>query len=127
MPQAFILVSPLAQRNLSDEMYDLLSNAVREGVAVALGLLGGTEGVVTAEIPMGRMSKNANHMTILLVGSHRDEWSNKIEVIRDEIAKHVQMLNDDERFAEYFKKVGNIDSWALLPPGSWKQFFGHRD
>lgn len=121
MPQALILVSEDARRLMSDDVFKKISDATRVAVKQSL-MLESVNDVVVGEVPLGRMSENSNEVSILLVGSLRDAWLEQIDNVRDAIELNIQKLDEDEACKTFFDAVGHVDSWALMPPGSWKQF-----
>lgn len=130
MPDVFVLLTDATSRVLSDRAFSVLSETICKSVATAWNLKDGEKGVSLFEI-VSRRTRNAPPIQILVLASHTDSREKSIELVRDRICADImaKIGAEDDDFDNFMLHVGKVESWVILPTGSWisRAVVGHQN
>lgn len=105
----------------TDEVFGKMSVVVSQAVSDTLGL-DGPHQVVAYGITAER-TVNANAVQVLVIASASESRLTKLVDLRDAVGVALQTLSEDEECAAFFSHIGHsVESWPIMPSGSWGEF-----
>ena len=119
MPNVIFLMTTPASNEMSEGVFDKMSRAVAQAVSDTLTLEGPHQ-VVTYEL-VAKRTLNASPVQVLCLASKNESRLAKLVELRDNIGKALQALSSDPECAEFYEVVGKVESWPIMPDGSWAE------